>query len=76
MGDHLHLWQRIHIVTNSATDSLANMLHIVKTFDNTIVIYTEEKRTTQAIGKSAYTLQPTFRSIFFKHQLEIVSGTF
>ena len=52
------------------------MLYIIETFDEAIVIYTEEKGTTQAVGKSAYTLQPTLRLLFFKHHLEIVRSTF
>ena len=52
------------------------MLHIIKPFDDTIIINTKEKGTTQAIGKSTYTLQPALRFLFFKHQLEIVCCTF
>ena len=44
MRNHFHLWQRIHIVANFATDSLANMLYIIKSFDNAIIIYPKEKR--------------------------------
>jgi hypothetical protein len=29
------------------------MLHIIKSFDNAIIIYAKEKGTTQAIGKGA-----------------------
>ena len=31
MRNHLHLWQRIHIVANLSTDSFAHMLYIIKT---------------------------------------------
>ena len=41
-----------------------------------IIANAKEKRTAQPICKSAYTLQPTFRLILFKHQLEIVCSTF
>ena len=76
MWNHLHLWQGIHVIANLTADSFANMMYIIKPFDNTIVIYTEEKGATQAIGKSTYTLQPTLRFLLFKHQLEIVCCTF
>ena len=46
MRNHLHLWKRIHIITNPTTDGLANMLHIIKSFDNAIIINAKEKRTT------------------------------
>ena len=52
------------------------MLHIIKSFDDPIIIYAKEKGTTHAVGKSTYTLQPTLRFLFFKHHLEIVCGTF
>ena len=32
------------------------MLHIIKSFDDAIIIYAEEKGTTQAIGKNANAL--------------------
>ena len=76
MGNHLYLWQRIHIVTNLTTDALAYMLYVIKTFDNTIIIYAKEKRTTQTIGKSAYAFQPTLRFLFFKHHFVVVCSTF
>ena len=47
-----------------------------ESFDDAIIVNAEEKGTTQAIGKSAYTLQPTLRFLFFKHHLEIVCRTF
>ncbi len=76
MGNHLHIWQGIHIVTNPATDCLAYMLHVTKSFDNAIIINAEEKGATQAIGKSANALQPTLRFLLFKHYLEVVCCTF
>ena len=76
MGNHLHLWQGIHIVTNPATDGLAYMLHIFKSFDDPFIINAEEKGTTQTISKGAYALQPTLRFLFFKHHLEVVYSTF
>ena len=76
MRNHLYLWQRIHIVTNPATDSLAYKLHVIKSFDDSVIINAKEKGTTQAIGKSAYTFQPTLRFLLFKHHLEIVCSTF
>ena len=44
MRYHFNLGQRIHIITNLAADGFANMLHIVKSLDNTIIIYAKEKR--------------------------------
>ena len=76
MGNHFHLWQGIHIVTNPTTDALAYMLYVIKTFDNTIIINAEKKGTTQTISKGAYALQPTLRFLFFKHHLEVVCSTF
>ena len=76
MRNHFHLWQWIHVITNLTTDSFANMLYIIESFDNAIIINAEEKGTTQAIGKSAYALQPTLRFLFFKHHLEVVCSTF
>ena len=76
MRYHFHLWQGIHIVTNPATDRLANMLYVFKTFDDAVIINAEEKGTSQAIGKSANTLQPTLRFLLFKHHLEVICGTF
>ncbi len=76
MGNHLHLWQGIHIVTNPATDGLTYMLYVIKSFDYAIIINAEEKGTTQAIGKSTYALQPTLGFLFFKHYLEVVCCTF
>ncbi len=76
MRYHFHLWQGIHVITNLTTDNFANMLYITKSFDDAIIIYTEEKRTTQTVGKSAYALQPTLRFLFFKHHLKIACGTF
>lgn len=76
MGKHFYLWQGIHVVTNPATDSLANMLHIIKAFDDPIIINAKEKGTTQTISKGAYALQPTLRFLFFKHHLEVVYSTF
>lgn len=52
------------------------MLHIIKSFDEPIIIYAKEKGTAQAIGKSAYAFQLTLRFLLFKHYLEIVCGTF
>ena len=46
------------------------MLHIIKSFDDAIVIDTKEKRTTQAIGEGTYALQPTLRPLLFKHHLK------
>ena len=76
MGNHLHLWQRIHVIPNLTTNSFTNMLHIIKSFDDPIIIYAKEKGTAQAIGKSAYAFQPTLRFLLFKHYLEIVCSTF
>ena len=70
------LWQRIHIVTNPDTDGLAYMLHVIKSFDDAVIINAEEKGTTQAIGKSTYAFQPTLRLLLFKHYLKIVCCTF
>jgi hypothetical protein len=52
------------------------MLHVIKSFDDAVIINTKEKGTTQAIGKSAYALQPTLWFPLFKHHLEIVCSTF
>ena len=52
------------------------MLHITKSFDDAIIIYAKEKRTTQTVGKSTYAFQPTLRLLFFKHHLEVVCSTF
>ncbi len=46
MRNHLHLWQGIHVITNLTTDSFANMLHIIKTFDDAIIINAKEKGAT------------------------------
>lgn len=43
MRNHLHFWQGIHVITNLTTDSFANMLYIIKSFDDAIIIYTKEK---------------------------------
>ena len=56
--------------------SLFLIAYIIENFDEAIIIYTEEKRTTQDVGKSAYALHPTLRFLFFKHQLEVVCSTF
>ena len=76
MRNHFHLWKWIHVITNLTADSFANMLHVIKSFDNAIVVYTEEEGATQAIGKSTYTLQPALGFLLFKHNFEIVCGTF
>ncbi len=76
MRNHLHLWQGIHVITNPTTDSFANMLYIIETFDDPIIINAKEKGTTQTISKGAYALQPTLRFLFFKHHLEVVCSTF
>ena len=76
MRNHLHLWQGIHVITNPTTDSFANMLYIIKSFDDAIIINAKEKGTPQAISKSAYAFQPTLRFLLFKHYLEIVCSTF
>ena len=76
MGNHLHLWQRIHVIPNLTTNSFANMLHIIKSFDDPIIINAKEKGTTQAIGKSAYAFQPTLRFLLFKHYLVVVCSAF
>ena len=76
MRNHFHFWQRIHVISNLTTDSFANMLHIIKTFDDAIIIYAKEKRTTQAVGESTCTLQPALGLLFFKHRLEVICGTF
>lgn len=76
MRYHFYLWQRIHVITYLTTDNFANMLYVIETFDYTIIIYAKEKRTTHAVGKSTYTLQPTLRFLFFKHHLKIVCGAF
>ncbi len=52
------------------------MLHIIKSFGDAIIIYTEEKGTAQTIGEGTYALQPTLRFLLFKHHLEIVCSTF
>ena len=76
MGNHLHLWQGIHVIANLTADSFANVLHIFNIVDYAIIINAEEEGATQAIGKSAYALQPTFRFLLFKHHLEVVCCTF
>ena len=76
MRDYFNLRKWIHIVTNPATDGLAYMLHIFKSFDYALIINTKEKGTTQAICEGAYALQPTFRFLLFKRNLEIVCSTF
>ena len=76
MWNHLHLGKRIHIIANLTADCFANMLYIIKSFDDAIIIDTKEKGTTQAIGKSTYAFQPTFRFLLFKHHLEVVCCTF
>ena len=76
MRDYFNLRKWIHIVTNPATDGLTYMLHIFKSFDYAIIINAEEKGITQAIGKSANTLQPPLRFLLFKHHLEVVCCTF
>ena len=76
MRNRFHLWQRIHIITNLTTDNFANMLYIIETFDDAIIIYAKEKGTAQAIGKGTYAFQPTLRLLLFKHHFEIVCGTF
>ena len=76
MRNHFHLWYRIHVITYLATDNFANMLHITKSFDDAIIIYAKEKRTTQAVGESTCTLQPALGLLFFKHRLEVICGTF
>lgn len=43
MGNHLHLWQGIHIVTNLTADGLAYMLYVIKPFDAAVIINAEEK---------------------------------
>ena len=54
MGVDFYLWQGIHVVTNPATNSLANMLYVIKSFDNAIIFNAEEKGTAQAIDKSTF----------------------
>ncbi len=54
MRNHFHLWKWIHVIPNLTADRFANMLHVIKAFDNAIVIYTEEEKATQAIGKSTF----------------------
>ena len=76
MRNHLHLWQRIHIVANLSTDSFAHMLYIIKTSGYTIIINAKEKGSAQTIGKSTYAFQPALGFLFFQHQLKIVCGTF
>ena len=48
------------------------MLHVIKSFDDAVIINAEEKGTTQAISEGTYALQPTFRFLLFKHHLEVV----
>ena len=45
MRNHFHLWQGIHVITNLTTDSFANMLYIIESFDDAIIIYAKEKGT-------------------------------
>ena len=40
------------------------MLHVIKPFDDLIIIYAKEKGTAQAIGKSAYAFQPLLGFFF------------
>ena len=62
MGNHFYLWQGIHVIPNLTTDSFANMLYIIKTFDDAIIFYAKEKGTTQTVGKSTFFLLPvTFK---------------
>ena len=66
MRNHFNLRKGIHIITDFNADGFTNMLHIIKTSNIPIIANAKEKRTAQAICKSAYTLQPTFRLILFK----------
>ena len=52
------------------------MLHVIKSFDDPIIINAKEKVTTKTISKGTYALQPTLRLLFFKHHLEVVCCTF
>ena len=45
MRNHFHFWQGIHVIANLVTNHFANMLYLIKTFDDAIIINAEEKRT-------------------------------
>ena len=42
MRNHFYFWQRIHVIANFTTDTFANMLYIIETFDYAIIIYAKE----------------------------------
>ena len=43
---------------------------------NAIIVYTEEKRTAQTIGKCAHAFEPALGFVSFKHHFEIICRTF
>ena len=43
LWQHLHLWQRIHVVTNLGANNFANMLYVIQTSDNALVVDAKEK---------------------------------
>gem|GEM_PF-5221435 len=49
MRNHFNIKQRVHIIANLTADCFANMLHIIKSFDDAIIINAEEKGTTPYI---------------------------
>lgn len=65
MRNHLNLWQWVHIIPNLIANRFANTLYVIKPFNNPIIVNPDKQRTAEAIGKSAHTLQPTFRSFLF-----------
>ena len=48
MRNHVNLGKRIHVIANLTADCFTNILHIIETFSNTIVIYIEEKANHQS----------------------------
>ena len=43
MRNHFNFRQGIHVITNLTTDRLANMLNIINSSNDTIIIYAKEK---------------------------------
>ena len=76
MWYHLYLRKRIHIITDLTANGFTDVLNVIKPFDNAIIVKAKKQRAAKSIGKSTYALQPAFRSLFFKHQLEVVCSTF
>lgn len=68
--------QGVHLVLDGRTYLLCDILYVLKSADDAIVVHSEEERASLSVGKGAHALEPALGLLLFEHLLEVVCRTF